>query len=199
MNAQHEAPIQAGGVWVADADGDLEAAGRFLTGLTVVFGLLTLGLGIAMLVWPNATLLVAAVIIAIQVFAFGIVQIVRSFAEVNAPTASRTLTGLSGALAVLLGFLVLRSPLQTLIVITLVIGAWWVFRGVLDIVAGATEVPGNRAVSIVLGVISVVAGAIVLLQPTMSLGVFVVVVAVWMILYGVIVVAAPFVARRALS
>ncbi|WP_370654943.1 HdeD family acid-resistance protein [Prescottella sp. R16] len=194
MNTQEQ---PTGGVWVADGSGDLEAAGRFLTGLTVVFGLLTVGLGVAMLVWPDATLVVAAVIIAIQVFAFGIVQIVRSFAEVNAPTASRTLTGLSGALAVLLGFLVLRSPLQTLIVITLVIGAWWVFRGVLDLVAGASEVPGNRAAGIVLGLISIVAGAIVLLQPTMSLGVFVVVVAVWMILYGVIVVAAPFLVRRA--
>ncbi|RVW05797.1 HdeD family acid-resistance protein [Rhodococcus xishaensis] len=186
----------SGEAWAAGDSKDQETADRMLTALTVVFGLLTLGLGIAILVWPSATLVVVAVLIAIQVFAFGIIQIVRSFAEVNAPTAARTLTGLSGALAVLLGFLVLRSPLQTLVVIALVIGAWWVFRGVLDIVAGATEVPGNRAVSIVLGIISVVAGAIVLLQPELSLGVFVIVVGVWMILYGVIVVAAAFLARR---
>jgi len=184
-------------MWVAGDTGQLETARRFLTGLTAVFGLLTLGLGIAILVWPNATLVVVAVLIAIQVFAFGIIQIVRSFAEVNAPTAARTLTGLSGALAVLLGFLVLRSPLQTLVVIALVIGAWWVFRGVLDIVAGASEVPGNRAVGIVLGLVSVVAGAIVLLQPELSLGVFVIVVGVWMILYGIIVLAAAFIGRRA--
>lgn len=196
MNAQQGMSEGAGGAWVVDGSRDLETAGRFLTGLTVVFGLLTLGLGIAMLVWPDATLVVAAVIIAIQVFAFGIIQIVRSFAEVNAPTAARTLTGLSGALAILLGFLVLRSPLQTLVIIALVIGAWWVFRGVLDIVAGASEVRGHRAASIVLGIISVVAGAFVLLQPELSLGVFVVVVGVWMILYGIIVVAAPFLARR---
>ncbi|ORL80560.1 HdeD family acid-resistance protein [Prescottella equi] len=183
-------------IWVAGDTGQLETARRFLTGLTAVFGLLTLGLGIAILVWPDATLVVVAVLIAIQVFAFGIIQIVRSFAEVDAPAAARTLTGLSGALAVLLGFLVLRSPLQTLVVIALVIGAWWVFRGVLDIVAGASEVPGNRAVGIVLGLISVVAGAIVLLQPELSLGVFVIVVGVWMILYGVIVLAAAFLGRR---
>jgi uncharacterized membrane protein HdeD (DUF308 family) len=196
MNAQRGMSEGAGGAWVVDGSRDLETAGRFLTGLTVVFGLLTLGLGIAMLVWPDATLVVAAVLIAIQVFAFGIIQIIRSFAEVNAPTAARTLTGLSGALAILLGFLVLRSPLQTLVIIALVIGAWWVFRGVLDIVAGASEVRGHRAASIVLGLISVVAGAIVLLQPELSLGVFVIVVGVWMILYGIVVVAAAFLARR---
>ncbi|RDI25714.1 uncharacterized membrane protein HdeD (DUF308 family) [Rhodococcus sp. AG1013] len=195
MNGQQGMSAGSDEVWVGDS-GQFETARRFLTGLTVVFGLLTLGLGIAMLVWPDATLVVAAVLIAIQVFAFGIIQIVRSFAEVGAPTAARTLTGLSGALAILLGFLVLRSPLQTLVIIALVIGAWWVFRGVLDIVAGASEVPGNRAVGIVLGIISVVAGAIVLLQPELSLGVFVIVVGVWMILYGIIVVAAAFLARR---
>lgn len=196
MNAQHGISPESGERSVGTAAVDLETAGRFLTGLTVVFGLLTLALGVAMLVWPSATLVVAAVLIAIQVFAFGIIQIIRSFAEVNAPTAARTLTGLSGALAILLGFLVLRSPLQTVVIIALVIGAWWVFRGVLDIVAGASEVPGNRAVSVVLGIISVVAGAIVLLQPGLSLRVFVIVVGVWMILYGVVVVAAPFLARR---
>ncbi|MCL2532938.1 MAG: DUF308 domain-containing protein [Nocardiaceae bacterium] len=198
MNAQQGMSETAGGGWVAAEARDLETAGRFLTGLTVVFGLLTLGLGSAVLVWPHATLFVVAVLIAIQVFAFGIIQIVRSFAEVRASTSARTLTGLSGALAILLGFLVLRSPLQTLVIITLVIGAWWVFRGVLDIVAGASEVPGNRAVGIILGIISVVAGAIVLLQPELSLGVFVIVVGVWMILYGIIVVASPFLMRRAM-
>ncbi|RVW11414.1 hypothetical protein EGT67_03090 [Prescottella agglutinans] len=196
MNAQHGVSEGGSGSWLAAESRELETAGRVLTGLTVVFGLLTLGLGIAVLVWPDATLFVVAVLIAIQVFAFGIIQIIRSFAEVGAPTAARTLTGLSGALAILLGFLVLRSPLQTLVIITLVIGAWWVFRGVLDIVAGASEVPGNRAFGIVLGIISVVAGAIVLLQPELSLGVFVIVVGVWMILYGLIVVASAFLARR---
>jgi len=196
MNAQQGMSSGSGAMWVSPDATDLETAGRFLTGLTVVFGVLTLGLGIAMLVWPSATLVVAAVLIAIQVFAFGIIQIIRSFAEVDAPTAARTLTGLSGALAILLGFLVLRSPLQTVVIIALVIGAWWVFRGVLDIVAGATEVPGHRGVSIVLGIISVVAGAIVLLQPDLSLRVFVIVVGVWMVLYGLVVIAAPFLARR---
>ncbi|QBJ95371.1 hypothetical protein ERC79_04930 [Rhodococcus sp. ABRD24] len=196
MNSHNAASAGSEEVWVAGDSVDVESARRFLTGLTVVFGVLTLGLGVAILVWPSATLVVAAVLIAIQVFAFGIIQIVRSFAEVGAPAAARTLTGLSGALAILLGFLVLRSPLQTVVVIALVIGAWWVFRGVLDIVAGASEVPGNRAVGIVLGIISVVAGAIVLLQPELSLEVFRIVVGVWMVLYGLVVVAAPFLVRR---
>ncbi|MER2205624.1 MAG: DUF308 domain-containing protein, partial [Rhodococcus sp. (in: high G+C Gram-positive bacteria)] len=111
-----------------------ESARRVLTGVTVLLGVLTLGLGIAVLAWPDATLFVVAVVIAIQLFGFGIVQIIRSFADVTASGGTRTLVAISGALAVLLGFLVLRSPLQTVVLIALVIGAWWVFRGVLDLV-----------------------------------------------------------------
>ncbi|WP_072687956.1 HdeD family acid-resistance protein [Rhodococcus marinonascens] len=172
------------------------AARRTLTGLTMVLGLLTLGLGIAVLVWPHVTLTVLAVLIAIQFFGFGIVQIVRAFADVDAGGTTRTLVGVSGALAILLGFLMLRSPLQTVVIIALVVGAWWVFRGVLDIVEGASGSTTDRGLSIVLGVISVVAGAIVLLQPELSLGVFVIVVGVWMVLYGIIITITPIVLSR---
>lgn len=53
-----------------------ESARRVLTGVTVLLGVLTLGLGIAVLAWPDATLFVVAVVIAIQLFGFGIVQII---------------------------------------------------------------------------------------------------------------------------
>lgn len=65
-------------------ESSVTAARRTLTGLTVVLGLLTLGLGIAVLVWPHVTLTVLAVLIAIQFFGFGIVQIIRAFADVEA-------------------------------------------------------------------------------------------------------------------
>lgn len=173
-----------------------ESARRLLTGVTVLLGLLTLGLGIAVLAWPNATLLVVAIVIAIQLFGFGIVQIIRSFADVTATGGTRTLVAISGALAVLLGFLVLRSPLQTVVLIALVIGAWWVFRGVLDLVDAASGSSADRGFAIVLGVISIVAGAVVLLQPELSLDVFRIVVGVWMVLYGIVIVATPLVLRK---
>jgi len=89
-----------------------ESARRVLTGVTVLLGVLTLGLGIAVLAWPDATLFVVAVVIAIQLFGFGIVQIIRSFTDVTASGGTRTLVAILGAWAVPLGFLVLRSPLQ---------------------------------------------------------------------------------------
>ncbi|MGC0364939.1 uncharacterized membrane protein HdeD (DUF308 family) [Rhodococcus sp. 27YEA15] len=173
-----------------------ESARRLLSGVTVALGVLTLALGIAVLVWPQATLVVVAVVIAIQLFGFGIVQIIRSFADITATGKARTLVAISGALAVLLGFLVLRSPLQTVVLIALVIGAWWVFRGVLDLVDAASSHTVDRGLSIVLGIVSIIAGAVVLLQPELSLDVFRIVVGVWMVLYGIIIVVTPLLLAR---
>ncbi|MGB8506023.1 HdeD family acid-resistance protein [Mycobacterium sp.] len=178
----------------------VEASGitarRTVTGFSIVAGLLTVGLGIAILVWPHVTVKAVAVLLAISFFGLGIVQIIRAFADVGAGGAARTVLGVSGALAVLLGFLVLRSPLQTVVVIALIVGAWWVIRGVLDIVEGAAGAAVNRGLNIALGVISVVAGAIVLLQPQLSLKVFAIVLGVWMVLYGVLLVISSILLSR---
>lgn len=178
----------------------VEASGitarRTLTGFGIVAGLLTVGLGIAILVWPHVTVKAVAVLLAISFFGLGIVQIIRAVADVGAGGAARTVLGVSGALAVLLGFLVLRSPLQTVVVIALIVGAWWVIRGVLHIVEGAAGAAVNRGLNIALGVISVVAGAIVLLQPQLSLKVFAIVLGVWMVLYGVLLVISSILLSR---
>ena len=99
----------------------------------------------------------------------------------------------------LLGFLVLWSPLQTVVIIAFVVGAWWVIRGVLDIVEDASGAAVDRGLNIGLRVISVVAGGIVLLRPQLSLKVFAIVLGVWMVLYGVILVISSILLSRSRS
>jgi uncharacterized membrane protein HdeD (DUF308 family) len=102
----------------------------------------------------------------------------------------------SGGLAALLGFLVLRSPLQTVVITALVVGARLVVRGVFDIVERTSGAALDRGLSIALGVISVAAGAIVLLQPRLSLKVFAIVLGVWMVLYGLLLITSAITLGR---
>ncbi len=141
-------------------ESSVTAARRTLTGLTVVLGLLTLGLGIAVLVWPHVTLTVLAVLIAIQFFGFGIVQIIRAFADVEAGGSRTDPRGRIRRPGNTSGVPRAEEPLQTVVIIALVVGAWWVFRGVLEIVEGASGSVADRGLTIVLGVISVVAGGL---------------------------------------
>ena len=139
-------------------------------GLHLFNGVVMLLIGIAILVWPGASLLVVSWLFAITLLVNGIVQILRSIADSDAGGGRRVLFGLIGALSLLAGVLCLRSPLQTLAAIALLIGSWWIVSGVLTLisaVSGSTE--GSRGWAAVVGVVSLIAGCVVLLQPGISL------------------------------
>jgi uncharacterized membrane protein HdeD (DUF308 family) len=105
----------------------------------------------------------------------------------------RALVGLSGGVALIVGLLVLRDPLQTVVVLGLILGVWWVVAGVIDIL-GAFLSPGSsrRGWDIVTGVVSVLAGGFLLVYTDISLHVLVVFAGIWLILAGVLATVAAF-------
>ena len=105
---------------------------------------MTLGLGIVLAVWPDETLVVCAVLIAIQLLISGVFRIVTAIAASGLDTALRVLSGLTGALALIVGLLFLRDPLQTVLVIGLILGAWWVAVGVIDIIGAMVSPTAGR-------------------------------------------------------
>lgn len=167
-------------------------------GLVLAYGVVTLGLGIVLAVWPGETLTVVAVLIAIQLLVSGVFRIVTAIAASGLDTALRVLSGLTGAVALIVGLLFLRDPLQTVLVIGLVIGAWWVAVGVIDIIgAFVSPTPGRRAWDIGGGVVSILVGGFLLVNPEVSLGVLVVVTCIWLIVLGLIAVVAAIRLRSA--
>ena len=160
----------------------------------VAYGVLTALLGVALLIWPGATLLVAVAVLAAQLFITGIVQIARAVAVSELSGGGRTLLVIGGVLSLLVAALVLRRPLQTLVIVTLLIGAWWIVGGVLDLVDAITgERSGWAALR---GVITFIAGMYVLLNPGLSLRTFVVVAGVVLIVQGGLFALAPLLRNR---
>ena len=173
-----------------------EGAGRHW-GPQLGNGLLMFLTGSAVLVWPRPTLTVVAWLFAITLLVNGIVQVMRSIAHADAPGGHRVFFGLLGALSLLAGVLCLRSPTQTLGVIALLIGSWWIVSGVLTLVAAAGGVTGgNRLWSALLGVLSVLGGAVVLLQPAISLVALEITLGVSLIVLGTVVVVDAAVQRH---
>ncbi|HCB02895.1 MAG TPA: hypothetical protein DEQ43_01285, partial [Nocardioides bacterium] len=100
---------------------------------------------------------------------------------------------ITGALAIIVGLLCLRDPAQTLLVIGILIGMWWVVTGVVDVIGAlVSPVPGRRGWDITTGLISVLAGGFLLINPKLSLGVLVVIVCIWMFLIGGLALVAAF-------
>jgi len=162
-------------------------------GLVLGYGLVTLGLGVAMLAWPDATIAVFAVLIAIQLIIAGILRIVQALGMSTFDVGMRGLVGLSGGVALVVGLLVLREPLQSVLVLGMILGVWWVVSGLIDII-GAIVSPGagGRGWEITLGVVSMLAGGFLLVYTDLSLRVLIVFVSIWLILAGAMATAAAF-------
>ena len=104
-----------------------------------------------------------------------------------------------GAIAVVLGLLALIWPGVTLLVVAVLFGLELIAAGVVRVLAAVTlsELPGSwRAVSGVLGALTIVAGMICLLRPGTSLFVLVVVIAVGWFLDGISELVSAFTVSR---
>lgn len=163
-------------------------------GLVLAYGVVTLGLGIVLIVWPDVSLAVFAVLLAIQLVVAGVVRIVQALSG----DGFRALVGLSGGLALIVGLLILRDPLQSVLVLTMILGAFWVIAGVIDILGAFVGVDRRgRGWELLAGVLSIGVGAVLLVYTDFSVKVLVVVTSLWLIVAGAIAVWAAFRLRSA--
>lgn len=158
-------------------------------GLVVAYGVITLGLGIVLAVWPGETLLVCAVLIAIQLLVTGAVRILRAIGAAGLSGGARMLHALTGALALIVGLLCLRDPLQTLLALGIILGAWWLVSGVMDVISVLTSSnTRHRLWEIAMGVVTALAGGFLLVNPELSLGLLVFVMCIWLVSVGILAV-----------
>jgi uncharacterized membrane protein HdeD (DUF308 family) len=160
-------------------------------GLVLLYGLLTIGLGLALALWPDATLSVLALLLAIELIFTGVLRVVSAVASAQLDGGIRALLGLAGALGVLVGLLLLRDPLQTLVAAGLLLGAWWVVSGVIDLVSALVGAgTRSRLANVVMGLVSLGAGTYLVLNPEITLSALVLLCCVWLFGYGGVAVIA---------
>ncbi|PYC87418.1 hypothetical protein C7C46_04885 [Streptomyces tateyamensis] len=165
----------------------LAALARFGWHAALTLGLIALGLGIVVLAWPHSTLEVVGVLFGIYLVISGILQIVLA-STVHVSTGLRVLGFISGALSLLLGLLCFRGPYQSVLLLSLWIGIGWLFRGTTATVA-ALDLPGGtpgRGWQIALGLITAIAGVILLVDPFGSILALTVMAGIWLVLIGLV-------------
>jgi uncharacterized membrane protein HdeD (DUF308 family) len=163
----------------------------------LVFGILTVLAGIVMLSWPEETVRVVAIIIGLQLLVAGVVRFVTAFTHDRTTAGgSRAVYVLLSLLSVLAGVLCLRNQLQTVGVLTLIVGAYWLLAGVLTlfVAIGERDMPA-RGLAIVLGI---VAGILVLSYPVQSAIAMARLLGLWLLLLGLFEIGGAFVLRSAL-
>ncbi|MFF4172352.1 HdeD family acid-resistance protein [Streptomyces sp. NPDC001744] len=161
-------------------------------------GFVALVLGVLVLVWPGASLLVAGVLFGLYLLFSGVMQLVAAFGT-HASTSLRVMAFISGALSILLGLLCFRGAMQSILLLALWIGIGWLFRGITQTVAAASDpaVPA-RGWQVFLGIISALAGVVLIVSPLESAAVLTLLGGIWLVAVGAVeIVTAVQVRSRA--
>jgi uncharacterized membrane protein HdeD (DUF308 family) len=164
---------------------------------TLLSGILAVILGILVLAWPGITILVAAICFGAYLLITGIAQVVFAF-SLHVSAGGRVLLFISGAAALILAVLCFRSLQESILLLAIWIGVGFIFRGVATAVSAISDptLPG-RGWEIFIGVISLVAGVVMLASPFESIATLTVVVGIWLIVIGVFEAASAFGIRKA--
>ncbi len=165
-------------------------------GWVLTFAILTLILGVVVVAWPHATVKVVALLLGLQLFVGGVFALVRMFT--SSGEGSRALSAVLGILGILVGIFVLRHLFETVVILVVLLGVYWVLHGIIELIVALDHkgMPG-RGVNIVMGLLGFVAGIVVLGWPAPTLLVLIWVLGIWLIVYGLIGIAGAFIVRRA--
>jgi uncharacterized membrane protein HdeD (DUF308 family) len=171
---------------------------RHLWKSVLALGVLTLVLGAAVLIWPGDSIVVASVVFGVYLLVSGIAQAIAAFA-VDMSMASRVLFFISGALSVVLGYFAFRDFNNGAAVwmLAIWIGVGFIFQGVTATVL-AIDVPAlpERGWYVFVGILTVIAGVVTLVWPISSIVVLAITAGVWLVLIGTTEIVWAVSARR---
>lgn len=148
-------------------------------------GVVMIILGILVLVWPGATLVVMAVLFGCYLLVAGIMGMVEGFSDRHRSTGMRVAYVVLGVLGVVLGLYCLRRVDVTVLILAFLLSVFWIMRGIVDISTAMTfsGTPGNGWL-VFSGVLSVIAGILVLFWPGITLAVLIAFAGAWLLVYG---------------
>lgn len=171
----------------------------WLAALVTAIGVFAVGL--MLLVWPNATLNVAAFLIGASLLVAGVVRLYRGFTAADESAGMRAAGVLLGLLAGFAGLYLLKHHSVTIFLLAFLTGAYWTMHGIADLAVAATAPRGmpGRGFTTAAGVFSVAAGLVVLFWPAISLVLLITILGAWLMLYGVVLAGYAFQLRRGVA
>jgi uncharacterized membrane protein HdeD (DUF308 family) len=183
----------------ANLEGMLKRVGD-AWGWILAFGVISILVGLAALFWPGETLVVVAIVFAVQLIVAAVFRFVAAFAVPLESGWLRALQALLAVLSFVIGVYLLGHVSLSLLVLAFLLGFYWMFHGITDLFMGIghSELPG-RAWIILSGILSIVVGVILVVAPGISLFAITLVLGIWLIVFGVVAVVRALQIRSAAS
>ena len=167
----------------------------------IIMSVIAVAAGICLLAWPGHTLAVAAVIIGLYFILDAIVRLVALFRIKGISDGWRVLQILLSILLLIAGISVLRAPFISgawlAVYMTIFVGISWLIEGMMSFATAATQLaPGW---SIFYGLLSIIAGVVVLASPIWSAEFFIIFAGVSLIVLGVSAAVRAFALPKSLN
>ena len=165
--------------------GPLQRLARDAWQAVLLIGISAVLLGALALAWPGKTLVVLGVLFGIYLLISGILQIAAAFGT-HAEASLRVLAFISGALSIVLGVFCFRSAFESILLLAVWIGVAWLFRGIAQTAAAASDVlMPARGWQLFAGILGTLAGLVVIASPFSSIAILTVFAGVWLIVTGI--------------
>ncbi len=134
----------------------------------------------------------------IELIVWGIYRLIGAITFGDAGGGARTLWAILGVLSLLLGFYALRHIVITLLALGLLLGIFWLVDGI-GLIVSAVEHRGmpGRGLSLLSGVLGVIAGLVLLVWPSISILTLAWLAGLWLLIVGVMQVGVAIQLRLA--
>jgi uncharacterized membrane protein HdeD (DUF308 family) len=161
----------------------------------IVLGVATALFGLAVLVWPAATVRTLGVLVGIWLIVAGIARILGAFLSQRG-TGRQVLSGTVGVILLIGGVACLRNVTKGVAVLAFLIALAWILSGVAEFVIAFQATGATRMWLLALAVVSIAIGLVFMLWPSLSLATIVIMTGISGLIIGIGEIAFAFQMRR---
>jgi uncharacterized membrane protein HdeD (DUF308 family) len=167
----------------------------FSRGVGITVGAITLVLGIIIAFHPTQSLAAIAVLLGVVMLVTGVYHLARA---IGGREHDRVWRGLAGVLFFLVGIALIRHLNLSVALIGFFIGITWIIQGVSVLVEsfGPGRERRETGWTVVFGVISLIAGIVVVASPISSVTALTILVGIWFIVMGIMEIIGSLLIKR---
>lgn len=159
-----------------------------------LMGLATLILGVIVAFRPSGSLAVIMVLIGILMIFSGVFHII---AALGGPEHHRAWRAIAGVLFIVGGVVLMRHLQFSLALIGLIVGFSWIIQGVSSLIGGITHRAGRGGWSVFFGIVSLIAGIVVVSVPVTTIVFLTSFLGIWFAVIGVFEMIDAWMSRHA--
>lgn len=154
----------------------------------ILFGIISIVVGVLALVWPEVTILALVILLGIDILIWGVLLVVNAFQTGE----GRVLAVIFGVLALIAGTALFLRPMRNIPALLIVLSVFWVVGGLIEAIGSIVDRGQGWGWELVSGLVSIAAGIAVIVWPGITLFAIAVVAGVWMIVIGFMRLIAAF-------